>query len=111
MSVSVTHEGSICVLRVNGDFVGDSASQFRELAARTIADDGRDFVIDLSEAATINSEGLEALTWLRRESEDQLGMVKLCHVPDTIKQILFITRLSTQFEQVDLIEHALTSFS
>ncbi len=111
MSVTVTNEGSICVLTVSGEFVGNDVTEFRELAQRKLSDDGRDFIVDMSEATTIDSMGLEALTWLRRESADELGMVKLCRVPETIKQILTITRLSSQFEQVDLIDEALTSFA
>lgn len=111
MSVTVTNEGSICVLRISGEFIGDDVRDFRELAQRRLSDDGRDFIVDMNETTAINSQGLEALTWLRRESEDELGMVKLCRVPETIKQILTVTRLSDQFEQVDLIDQALTSFA
>ena len=50
MSVTVTNEGSICVLTVSGEFVGDDVKEFRELAQRRISDDGRDFIVDMSEA-------------------------------------------------------------
>lgn len=111
MSVTATNEGSICVLRVSGDCGGEAAEKLRSLAQTALDDDGRDFVVDLSEVSSINSEALEALTWLQRESENQLGMVKLCHVPDNIRQVLLVTRLNTKFELIDQMEHALASFS
>lgn len=111
MSVTTRNEGSICVLKVNAEFTGSSVKKFREFAEQGLRDDIRDFIVDMSETTTINSKGLEALTWLRRESEDELGMVKLCRVPETIKEILVITRLNHQFEQADHIEQALASFS
>ncbi len=111
MSVTTKNEGGVCVLKVIAEFTGHNVEKFREFARQRLADDVRDFVVDMSETTSIDSEGLEALTWLRRESEDELGMVKLCRVPDTIKEILVITRLSHQFEQTDRIDQALASFS
>ena len=58
----------------------------------------------------IDSEALEALTYLKREREEDLGMVKLCHQSDVMKKIFEMTRLNRQFEAFDHLDDALKSF-
>lgn len=110
MSVTATQEGSVCLLTVDGELIGANARQFIDLVQQTFAADGRDFVVDFAHTTTIDSEGLEALTWLRRECDDQLGMVKLCCLSDLLGRILTITRLNRRFERYDLRDEALKSF-
>lgn len=98
MSVTEERTGDITVLHVEGDLAGPNAESMRELAAQSLRDGRRDFIIDLTNANTCDSAGLEALTWLQRQCEDQLGLVKLAGVGDTMRKILQITRLSHRFE-------------
>ena len=110
MSVTATQKGNVCLLTVDGELIGDNVKQFRSLVEQAFAADSRDFVVDFAEATAIDSEGLETLTWLRRECSEQLGIVRLCHVSDMLRKILEITRLSRQFERYDLRDEALKSF-
>ena len=52
----------------------------------------------IHETLAVRGGLLEALTWLQRECEDQLGLVKLCSVSEVFKKILEITRLNHRFE-------------
>ncbi len=110
MSVTATKDGNVCVLAVDGELIGANVKKFRDLVRQAVAGDSNDFVVDLSKITGIDSEGLEALTWLKRERDEELGMVKLCHQSDPMKKILEMTRLNRQFEQYEFLDEALKSF-
>ena len=111
MSVSTTQQGNVCVLRVDVELTGASVEQFHNLVRRTLSEDGRDFAVDFTGTTRIDSAGLEALTWLKRECEEQLGMVKLCNLSGPLKQILEMTRLDLEFEQYEHVEETVESFA
>ena len=109
MSVSCRQEGNVRVLAVDGGLAGAVVKQFRSAVEQAFTEDGRDFVVDFAEVRGIDSVGLEALTWLRVECDDRLGMVKLCNLSDVMKTVLEITRLSSQFEQYENVDAAVKS--
>jgi anti-anti-sigma factor len=111
VSIALNKEGNVCVLVVEGDLVGANVQHFRDLVQQACAADSRDFVVSFDEAATIDSEGLEALTWLKRECDERLGMVKLCHLSDRLVKILEMTRLNRQFDRYAFFDEALESFA
>ena len=55
----------------------------------------------------MDSTGLETLTALQRECEEQLGLLKLANVGETIKKILDLTRLNRRFECFPSLTEAL----
>ncbi len=110
MSITATQEGNVCLLTIDGELIGANVKQFCDLVQQAFATDSRDFVVDFGKATAIDSEGLEALTWLRRECDEQLGIVRLCHLSGRLRKILVITRLNRKFEQYDLRDEAFKSF-
>jgi len=110
VSVTATTNGSVCVLVVDGEFTGPNVKRFRELVRQAVDGEGNDFVVDFANVTGIDSEALEALTCLKREREEDLGMVKLCHQSDVMKKIFEMTRLNRQFEAFDHLDDALKSF-
>ncbi|MFQ5591654.1 MAG: STAS domain-containing protein [Phycisphaerae bacterium] len=110
MSVTTVRKGSVCVVSVDGALTSDCVEQFGEQVRQAFADGAHDFVVDMSEATGINSKGLEALTRLRRECDERLGMIKLCSLSPVLKKILEITRLTGRFEQYEALPEALESF-
>lgn len=110
MSTSVHECGSVCVLAIDGELNFVNVPEFRRQVEQTFDRDGRDFVVDFAEATGIDSAGLEALTRLKRECDERLGLIKLCNLPDTIKKILILTRLEGQFEQHASLDAALGEF-
>ena len=113
MGTTATQRDSVCVLTIDGELTCANVAEFRDLAAFApggFAEDGRDFVVDFAEATGIDSAGLEALTWLKRECDERLGLMKLCNLSDTMKKILEMTRLDRLFERYEFVEEALQSF-
>jgi anti-anti-sigma factor len=99
MAVKLEEYDGVCVLSLSGDFTGEDVSAARKGAEQYI--DRRhisDFVVDLEKTTFVDSEGLEALLWIRRRCEDLFGQFKLAATGDNVKTILEITRLGRRFE-------------
>jgi len=101
MSITTSATGDITVLRIDGDLAGANAEEFRAVAKECMQQGRRDFIVDFAGAQSCDSKGLESLTWLQRECEDRLGLVRLCSLNETIKKILEVTRLDQAFEDHD----------
>lgn len=110
MGATVSREGSVRILAVDGELSGPHVLEFRDRVREELAADARDFIIDLTETSGVDSAGLEALTWLKRECEERLGLLKLCNVSETVEKVLHLTRLDRELERCDVLDEALASF-
>ena len=110
--MNITHEnyGQVTVLSLKGEFTADDVENFQRAVNDRLANDARDFVIDLEKVPFVDSAALECMLDLRDQAQDKLGMVKLSALDENVTKILEITRLGQQFERFpDLIE-AVKSF-
>jgi anti-anti-sigma factor len=90
---------NVCVIALDGDLVADTTQQLRVTAEERIDSKQMvDFVIDFEKAGFFDSEGLEALLWLKRRCEDLFGQLKLVNLDENCRKILEITRLEHRFE-------------
>jgi anti-anti-sigma factor len=89
----------ICVMTLDGDFVGEDIAAARKAVEHTI--DNRQivqFVIDFEKSGFVDSEGLEALLGLKRRCEEHFGQLKFAALDENLRKILEITRLEHRFE-------------
>ncbi|GMU24927.1 MAG: hypothetical protein AMXMBFR13_49980 [Phycisphaerae bacterium] len=110
MRITTDTQGDVTVLTVSGELNHDSAGKFGEACRAELGQGRRDFAVDLSAVTTIDSAGLEALTALQRECEEQLGMVRLCGARDNVRKILEMTRLDRVLPVHEGLEETLSSF-
>lgn len=99
MPIESEQYGAVCVLGVRGDLEGDETEALRRAAEQAI--DGKhlvEFVVDLSQCGFVDSEGLEALLWLKRRAEELFGSLKLAGCDENVAKILEMTRLAAQFD-------------
>ena len=111
MSTTLTQEGQVNVLTVDGELIAETVSEFQRHVEQCHKRDVRDFVVDLALATTIDSAGLEALTALARECEERLGILKLSGADPTIRKILEMTRLDRRFDLSPDLDRALADIS
>lgn len=127
MKLSYEDHDTITVLRVSGELTADQVDAFRRSCQDRISAGIRNIVLDMEHMTLIDSAGLEFLLWLAEEigspssgaaganpygsssygaSSGQLRLVK----PDeTVRKILYITRLDKRFDIFDTIEAAARS--
>jgi anti-anti-sigma factor len=97
--IKVEEYNNVCVMAPAGDLSGAESQQLRKLIEDLV--DKRqlvDFVVDCENVGFIDSEGLEALLWTKRKSEDLFGQLKLANLDENCRKILEITRLDARFE-------------
>jgi anti-sigma B factor antagonist len=109
MKLTANRRGDTTVLEVSGELTCDSAPRFAEAVARAFAEGGRDFVVDLRHTGSVDSVGLEALTALQRQCEEQLGMACFCSPDSTLRKILELTRLNRSLTLHDTVDEGLAS--
>lgn len=110
MKLQSTINGDITVISLIGDLNVDAAGKLTEAVHTAFREQRRDFVLDLQQLSGIDSAGLEAITALQRECDEQLGMVHICGMDATLQKVFEITRLDRQLSLYPTIEEAVTSF-
>ncbi|MGD1277086.1 MAG: STAS domain-containing protein [Tepidisphaeraceae bacterium] len=99
MGLKCEEYNQICVLEVQGDFLGETAAAAKKTLEEQIEQRRLvDFVVDFQKCGFVDSEGLEALLWMKRRCEDLFGQIKLVNLDENCRKILEITRLEHRFE-------------
>lgn len=99
MPITCEEYSNVCVMTLGGDFVGEDVVQARKLVEDQI--DNKQivhFVVDFEKAGFVDSEGLEALLWIKRKVEDLFGQVKLACLDENLRKIMEVTRLEHRFQ-------------
>lgn len=108
MSVQCQDYNQVCVLTISGDLAGEDVAAARAAVEEAIEKRQIiDIVVDLEKVGFIDSEGLEALLWMKRRCEEMFGQVKLARLDENCRKILQITRLEHRLECHDQLESAL----
>ena len=96
MSIKCDEYGQVCVIALEGDFVGADTLEAQQ-AVEERSGAGH-FVIDFERTEFISSQGLEALLAIRRRCEHRGGRVALAGLDPNCQKILELTRLDRRFE-------------
>ena len=109
--MKIQHENydQLTVLTLDGDFVADQVERFQKVADERIAEDIRDFVVDVAKMEFIDSRGLESLLWLQEVSGERLGQVRLANTQENVAKILEITRLASRIDSHPDVDSAIKS--
>lgn len=109
--MKITHEDQheMTVMTLKGELTGDEADRLRRAVLERMDSRIRDFVLEVSELDTIDSQGLEAFLWLQDQCAERLGQVRLAGSGGTLTDILKATRLASRFESQPDVESAIQS--
>ena len=110
MKLETSRQGEVTVLRVSGELNAHSVGRFNNAVTESLANQRRDFLVDLSGVTTIDSAGLEALTGLQRQCEEQLGLLRVAGADATLRKIFEMTRLDKLLTLCESTEEALTAY-
>jgi len=109
MKFSFEDHGETTVLTLSGELTQDQADSFRRSCLERVSNGVRDVVLNLEHLTLVDSAGLEVLLWLREQTSEHDGQLRLVNPDDTIRKILEITRLDKRFEIHKSIESAAKS--
>jgi anti-sigma B factor antagonist len=98
--------GSLCVVEVRGELVGDSVDAFTRGCLERLEAGARRFIVDLAEVVLVDSRGLEAMLDLADEATERRGRCVLAAPDAGVRSILEITRLHERIEIHAAVEAA-----
>ena len=98
ISFQVRRAGDVVVMACDGRLVeGPEAASLQELVGRLLPDEPC-IVLDVARVEFLDSSGLGLLVRLLHRSRAARGDLKLCAVPDKVREILRITKLAAVFD-------------
>ncbi len=106
MNIRFDEHGTLCVVEVDGEFVGDSVDPFRRACLDRIDSGVRDLIIDLSMTTLIDSSALETMLDLADAASTRRGRCMLASPDDSIRSVLAVTRLHENLEVHDAVDIA-----
>jgi anti-sigma B factor antagonist len=103
-------QGAVIVLKPQGPLVQADAEQFRTRMFEQIRRSLGRVLIDASAIPFMDSAGLEALADVSEEMSRGGQALKLCGANDTVREVLELTDLASQFEHFEDILSGVRSF-
>ncbi len=110
MNISCEEYDQVAVVTVDGELSADTLEVFKSTIQENLKMGHNFFVIVFEKISFIDSQGLEALLWLKDECENRQGQVKLAGLDETQAKILAMTRLDHCFDIHSQIVQAVKSF-
>ena len=104
MSLQIRHRksGSVTVVDLDGKIVvGDAVNVLLDTSKRLIGEGDLHLLFNLAGVSYLDSAGLGAFVKCHNIATDKQGRIKLLHVPQSIRDLLRITKLQSLFEVFD----------
>jgi anti-sigma B factor antagonist len=110
LSLDTREVGRVTIVRCQGRIVaGRESDSLREHVA-WLLNDRRSIVLHLGEVGFIDSSGLGTMVRALSSTRQARGDMKLCNVPEPVRKVLEMTRLTAVFDLHESEETALAAF-
>lgn len=110
MVIQEHQRGAVVILKPDGPIVAADADEFRTRLQQEMKKHLGRVVLDISAVSFIDSRGLESLVDVAEEVSQSGRWLKLCAATQTVRQVLELTGLSSQFEHFNDAGSAVRSF-
>ena len=101
----------IAGVNIDGELSQDTIEAFKNTVQESLRDGRVDFVVNFEKVSLIDSQGLEALLWLKDQCRENQGMVKLAALDEISAKILNMTRIDQTFDICKELIEAVKSFT
>lgn len=110
LSLDTREVGRVTVVRCIGRVVAGSESDSLRAHIAWLLRDRRSIVLHLGEVGFIDSSGLGTMVRALTCTRQAHGELKLCNVPDFVRKVLEMSRLTTVFDTHESEEKAVAAF-
>jgi anti-anti-sigma factor len=110
LSLDTRQVGRVTIVRCNGRIVAGSESESLRAHVAWLLHSRRSIVLNLSEVGFVDSSGLGTMVRALANTRQARGELKLCNVPEAVRKILDMTRLTTVFDAHESEEKAVAAF-
>ena len=111
MNISCEEYDQIAVIAIDGELSADTVEVFKNTIEQSLEDGRVFFVVNFEKVSLIDSEGLEALLWLKDQCRERQGQVKLAALDEISARILAMTRIDRAFDLHHEVLQAVKSFT
>ena len=110
MSLDTREVGRVTIVRCVGRLVAGNASDSLRTHVAWLLRDRRLIVLDLGEVGFVDSSGLGTMVRALATTRQARGDLKLCKVPESVRKVLDLTRLTAIFDTHESEEKAVAAF-
>jgi anti-sigma B factor antagonist len=110
LSLDTREVGRVTVVHCNGRIVAGNESDSLRAHVTWLLRDRRSIVLHLGEVGFIDSSGLGTIVRALTNTRQVHGDLKLCNVPEFVRKVLEMSRLTTVFDAHESEEKAVAAF-
>jgi anti-sigma B factor antagonist len=110
LSLETREVGRVTIVCCNGRIVAGSESDSLRAHVAWLLRDRRSIVLHLGEVGFIDSSGLGTMVRALTSTRQVHGNLKLCNVPEFVRKVLEMSRLTAVFESHESKEKAVAAF-
>ncbi len=110
MNIHEQQHGAVTVVRPDGPIVEQDADQLKQRLLEALKRTLGRIVLDISAVSFVDSKGLEALVDVTQKMSRSGQWLKLCAAKRTLREVLELTGVSSQFEHFEDANSAVRSF-
>ncbi|MGB9234191.1 MAG: anti-sigma factor antagonist [Terriglobales bacterium] len=110
LSLDTRDVGRVTIVRCQGRIVAGSESESLRAHVASLLQDRQSILLHLGEVGFIDSSGLGTMVRALANTRQARGDLKLCNVPEHVRKVLDMTRLSGVFDLHESEETALAAF-
>ena len=110
MKITEQRQGAVTVLKPEGPLTDADVQPFKQKLMETLSGSLGRFIVDMSAVPFVDSKGLEVLLDVTEEMGKSGQVLRLCAANKTIREVLELTELASQFDHFDDANTAVRSF-
>ncbi|HUX34932.1 MAG TPA: STAS domain-containing protein [Gemmatimonadaceae bacterium] len=110
MSFTITKQGDISVVEIDGQLIVANRQDLKQMMLDALDGGARKLLVDFTKTGYIDSSGLGVLVSLSKKIREQGGELRLAALNDDLRTLFELTKLDTLFQIADSREQALASF-
>ena len=110
MNIQTQQCGAVIVVKPDGPLTFTEAEEFKTTFLNVMKETLGRVILDASAVPYVDSRGLGVLVDITQELAESGKVLKLCAVSETVRQVIDLTGLSSQFEHFEDSNSAVRSF-
>jgi len=110
LSLNTRQVGRVTIVRCQGRIVAGKESESLRAHVTSLLEDRRSLLFHLGEVGFIDSSGLGAMVRALASTRQVRGDLKLCNVPENVRKLLDMTRLTSVFDLHESEETGVAAF-
>jgi anti-sigma B factor antagonist len=110
LSLDTREVGRVTIVRCNGRIIAGNESESLRSHVAWLLRDRRSIVLHLGEVGFIDSSGLGTMVRALTSTRQARGDLKLCNIPEFVRKVLEMSRLTAVFETHESEEKAVAAF-